>query len=276
VSDLLTSLPRLTVLVTSRAPLRLSGEREMVVPPLALPESSQSLDRNALAQYPAIVLFVERAAAVKGDFALTDANAAAVAGICTRLDGLPLAIELAAARIKVFPPEAILGRLERRLDLLTGGPRDLPARQQTLRDTVAWSHALLTAGEQMLFRRVAVFRGGCTLEAIEAVCTAEDGLAVDVLEGVTSLVDKSLLVRRDGVGGEPRFGMLETIHEFALERLAASGEDAAIRQRHAKYYMALVQTAGSLFRPAADPRLLRLAAEGENMRAALHWTVMKG
>jgi len=276
VAELLSSLPGLRVLVTSRAPLRLSGEREILVPPLGLPESSQPPDANVLAQYPAIALFVERAAAVKGDFALSDENAATVAGICTRLDGLPLAIELAAARIKVFSPQALLGRLARRLDLLTGGPRDLPARQQTLRDTLAWSHALLTPEEQTLFRRLGVFAGGCTLDAVEAVCNTERDLGIEVLEGVTSLVDKSLLVRKEGIAGDARFWMLETIHEFALDRLASSGEGAALRAKHAKHYMALVQTAGSIFRRAADPRLEHLAAEQDNMRAALHWTVVKG
>jgi tetratricopeptide (TPR) repeat protein len=209
---------------------------------------------------------------VHAGFALTDANAAAVAEICRRLDGLPLAIELAAARAKVLPPAAMLARLERRLPLLTDGPRDLPARQRTLQATVAWSHDLLDPAAQAVFRRLAVFVGGCTLEAAEAVINGGDDVGLDVLDGVASLVDQSLLRREGDADAEPRFGMLETVREFALERLEASGEAAAVRRRHAAYYLGLAERAErELMRTMATPWLDALEAELGNLRAAMAW-----
>ena len=211
VSELLLVCPWLQVLVTSRAALHVRGERLVSVPPLALPHRAQPPAVATLVDSPGVALFVERAQAVQPTFALSATNVAAVAEICHRLDGLPLAIALAAARIKLFAPEALLARLSHRLRLLTGGARDLPARQQTLRNTIDWSHDLLTPEEQRLFRRLAAFVGGCTLEAVEAVCTADGDLPMDVIEGLGALVDKSLLRQTEGPGGEPRFTMLETI-----------------------------------------------------------------
>ena len=221
----------------------------------------------------AVRLFVARAEAVQPDFALTPENAVAVAEICRRLDGLPLAIELAAARVKVLPPAALLARLDHRLPLLTGGGRDLPERQQTMRDAIAWSHDLLTPEEQVLFRRLAVFAGGFTLEAAEAVASGPGEPGIDPFEGVASLLDKSLLRQEAGPGGEPRFTMLETVREFALEQLAASGEEDAIRQRHAAWCLALAEAAGRDLETgrAQAAWLARLDAELDNLRAALAW-----
>jgi tetratricopeptide (TPR) repeat protein len=222
-------------------------------------------------------LFDERAQAVRPDFALNEENARAVVEICHRLDGLPLAIELAAARIRILPPEAILARLQSRLTLLTGGARDLPQRQQTLRDAIAWSYELLAEAEKVLFRRLAVFSGGRTLEAIEAVCGGQGDPPTDasqdpeVLEGVASLVDKNLL-RREEAAGEPRFVMLETIHEFAREQLQESGEAEAMRRRHAEYFLALAEEAEPQLHGTQPAEwLVRLELEHDNFRAALAW-----
>ncbi len=223
----------------------------------------------------AVRLFVQRAQAVREDFALTSEHALAVAEICRRLDGLPLAIELAAARAKILPPATLLTRLEKRLPLLTGGPRDAPARQRTMRDAIAWSHDLLSSEERALFRRLAVFVGGCTLEAAEAVAGDDPGL--DVLDGISSLVDKSLLREEDGPGGEPRYLMLETVREFGLERLEASAEAGAVREQHAGLFVALAEATGlSWF--GADQRagLARLAADLPNVRAAAAWALDHG
>jgi Tfp pilus assembly protein PilF len=226
-----------------------------------------------LTQYEAVELFVERARAIKPDFSITNESAPAVAEICVRLDGLPLAIELAAARIKMLPPKAMLQRLGTRLKFLTGGPRDLPERQRTLRATIEWSHALLDEGEGILFSRLAVFSGGRTLEAIEAVCDPEGSLPVDTFEGVSSLVDKSLL-RQEGPGGEPRFVMLETVHEFAREKLEKSAEAEEIKRTHAKYFLTLAEEAPPKLRgPNQLEWLDRLEAEHDNMRAALSWAL---
>ena len=201
VSELLSAAPNLKVLATSRIPLRLSGEHEYAVPPLALPDPERLPTVERLTHYEAVRLFVERAQAAKADFSVTNHNAPAVAEICYRLDGLPLAIELAAARIKVLSPQKILERLSNRLKLLTGGARDLPERQRTLRSTIEWSYGLLEEGEKVLFARLSVFAGGRTLEAIEAVCDAEGELPVDVLDGVESLVNESLLRQEEGGRG---------------------------------------------------------------------------
>jgi predicted ATPase len=232
--------------------------------------------------YPAVVLFVDRARRVRPDFGLSVENAAAVAELCVRLDGLPLALELAAARVKMLPPAALLARLSDAasaevFDLLSGGARDLPARHQTLRDTIAWSHALLDEGEQRLFRRLAIFQGGCTLEAAQAVCgdEANGTRAASILDGAASLVDKSLVYQAAGMDGEPRLYLLETIRAYALERLAESGEEDVLHARHAGYYLAMVESTGALFFTPPRERL-RQAAEQDNLRAALLWLVQRG
>ncbi len=271
VVELLAGCPRLKVLATSREPLRLSAERVVAVPPLALPD----LDRPAaeLAASEAVRLFVARAQAARADFVERDADLPAVAAICRRLDGLPLAIELAAARVAHLPPATLLARLDRRLPLLTGGARDLPARQRTMAATIAWSHDLLAPAEQALFRRLAVFAGGCTLEGAEAVAGAPGDRGLDVLDGVASLVAKSLLRQGTGPDGGPRYWMLETAREFALERLEASGEADAARRAHAAFFVALAERADPAIwgGPEHKPWLDRLEAELANLRAALAW-----
>jgi predicted ATPase len=276
--------PRLTLLVTSRAPLRLGGEHQFPVPPLPLPETEVLASGDIPEHYsPAVELFRQRAQAVTPTFELTTTNAATVAWICRRLDGLPLAIELAAARVKLFSPQALLNRMDRALPLLAGGARDLPERQRTLRDTVAWSHDLLDAGEQALFRRLSVFAGGCSLEAVEAICVSkeEEPVKSGVLETLASLVDNSLLLSLSGTSTcqedeEPRFTMLETIREYALERLASSGEVKEMQRRHARYYVELAEVA----QPVASKRwdevewqskFTRIEKEHDNLRAALGW-----
>jgi predicted ATPase/class 3 adenylate cyclase len=276
IGGLLAACPGLTVLATSRAPLRLRAEREWPVPPLGLPDRARLPPLDRLTQYAAVRLFAERAQAVRPDFAVTTANAPAVAEICWRLDGLPLAIELAAARVKAFPPEALLRRLERRLGALTGGARDLPLRQQTLRGAIAWSHDLLGEAERVLFRRLAVFAGGATLEAAEAVA-GPDGEA-DVFGALASLVDQSLVRQGEGPGalpeGEPRFSMLETIREYGLEQLERSGEAEEAHERHATFFLALAEAAeGELGGPAQGAWLGRLEDEHANLRAALGWAL---
>jgi predicted ATPase/transcriptional regulator with XRE-family HTH domain len=273
VGELLAAAPRLKALVTSRAALHLSGEHEYGVPPLALPDLKALPPPAELAGYAAVDLFVQRARAVAPGFALTSANAAAVAEICQRLDGLPLAIELAAARIKLLAPEALLARLNHRLTLLTGGARDLPARQQTLRSTIDWSYDLLDEREQVVFRRLAVFVGGCTLEAAAVVCTGEDDRGTDFLERLAALLDQSLLRQTETADGERRFGMLETIREYALERLEGSGEAEALRRRHAAYYLALAEEAKPQLEQAQQGIWWRrLEQEYDNLRAALAWS----
>jgi predicted ATPase/class 3 adenylate cyclase len=274
VTELLAGAPGLKVLATSRAPLGLYGEHEFPVPPLTLPDLKHPPPLERLTQYEAVGLFLERARAVKPDFAITNESAPAVAEICVRLDGLPLAIELAAARIKMLPPKAMLQRLTSRLKLLTGGARDLPERQRTLRGTIEWSHALLDEGEQLLFARLAVFSGGRTLEAMEAVCDAEGDLPVDTFEGISSLLDKSLLRQEEGPNGEPRFVMLETIHEFAREKLAESPEAEQIKRVHAEYFLTLVEEAEPELKGSNQLEWLeRLEAEHDNIRAALSWAI---
>jgi predicted ATPase len=274
VTELLAGAPGLKVLATSRAPLGLYGEHVFPVPPLTLPDLERPPPLERLTQYEAVRLFVERARAVKPDFKITNESAPAVAEICVRLDGLPLAIELAAARITMLPPRAMLQRLGRRLKLLTGGARDLPERQRTLRATIEWSHALLDEGEQVLFGKLAVFSGGRTLEAIEAICDAEGDLPVDTFEGISSLLDKSLLRQEEGPNGEPRFVMLETVHEFAREKLRESAEEQEIRRVHAEYFLTLAEEAYPELRgPDQLEWLERLEAEHDNMRAALSWAM---
>lgn len=219
VAELLAAAPRLALLVTSREPLRLRAEREFPVAPLPLPEDETEVLPEAALDSPAVRLFVERAQRVKPSFTLNAENVADVVAICRRLDGLPLAIELATARVRVLSPAALLTRLNQRLSILTGGARDLPERQQTLRAAIAWSHDLLTAAERTLFARLAIFSGGCTFEAAEAICEAAGGIALDPFDGIDSLVQKSLLRREGGPDHDARFAMLETIREFARERL---------------------------------------------------------
>ncbi len=274
VTGLLAGATGLKVLATSRAPLGLYGEKEYAVPPLSVPDVRHLPDLKTLSQYEAVRLFIDRAKSAKADFEVTDESAPAVAEICVRLDGLPLAIELAAARIKLLPPKAILQRLSSRLKLLTGGARDLPERQRTLRATIEWSFALLNEGEQLLFARLAVFSGGRTLEAMEAICDAEGDLPVEAFEGVSSLLDKSLLRQEEGPNGEPRFVMLETVHEFAREKLEESREAEEIKRVHAQYFLTLAEEAyPELKGPNQIEWLERLEAEHDNMRAALSWAM---
>jgi predicted ATPase/DNA-binding XRE family transcriptional regulator len=286
VAELVGTCPELTVLVSSRAPLRLGGEHQFSVPPLPLPEEACPVSAGALERSAAVELFRQRAQAVSPDFELTDANSATVTQICRRLDGLPLAIELAAARIKLFPPRALLDRLDRGLHLLGGGARDLPERQQTLRNAIAWSYDLLDVREQALFCRLAVFAGGCSPEAAEAVCgCAPDGTEEgDGLEGLAALVDGSLLVSGSETSAErgveePRFTMLQTIREYAAERLRSSGEAEETQRKHAMYYLALAEaaqpeTSGRLDGVEWWSKLLRrLEGEHDNLRAALGWAI---
>ncbi len=277
---LLAACPALTLLVTSRAALHVSGEHEFAVPPLPLPVERGTWTFAQIGASDAVRLFVERAEAVQAGFRLTPANAWDAAAICRRLDGLPLAIELAAARVKAFPPHALLARLERRLPFLTGGPRDAPARLRTVRDAIAWSHDLLDADEQRLFRRVAVFVGGFTLDA--AIEVAGDGTVPEgaVVDGISSLVDKSLVLpaATDDAAtddpGEPRFSMLETVREFALERLSESGEEPRLCAAHADLYRRLIESAGpELEGPHHSAWLDRLDAERDNLRSALAWSI---
>jgi non-specific serine/threonine protein kinase len=273
--DLLAGCPGLAILATGRGALRVSGEQEFPVPPMMLPDPERLPPLVELAASEAISLFVERAGAVRPGFELTPENAASVAAICRALDGLPLAIELAAARAKVLSPQALLARLEHRLALLTGGARDAPQRQRTLRDAIAWSHDLLTADEKTLFRWLAAFVGGCTLAAAEAV--AADSGAGDVLDGVTSLVDKGLLHLVDQPDLESRFAMLETIRAYASEQLADNKEEETARDAHLDYFLGLAERAESeLTGPEQVTWLNRLEAEHYNLRSALNWSLDSG
>jgi len=274
VGELLGACPKLKVLATSRIPLRLYGEQEYPVPPLSLPDRRVMPPLEVLTQYEAVRLFVERARAVKADFKVTNENAPAVAEICARLDGLPLAIELAVARLKVLTPQKMLDRLSDPLKFLTKGARDLPERQKTLRATMEWSHALLEESEKVLFARLSVFAGGRTLEAIAAVCDAEGDLRLDVLDGVESLVDKSLLREEEGSGGEPRFVMLETVHEYAREKLEEREEGEELRRLHAQYFLSLAEEEPGTFEGGGRPEWFQLLEEEhENFRAALSWSL---
>ena len=271
VTDLLSAAPRLKVLVTSREVLRLSGEKDYPVPPLSLPDLKRLPPLERLTQYEAVALFIERAVAVRASFTVTNENAPAVAEICYRLDGLPLAIELAAAHVRVLPPQRMLSELSHRLRFLMGGARDLPARQKTLRGAIDWSHDLLSGDEQKLFRRLAVFVGGSTLEGIEAVCNIEDDLKI--LETVESLVGKSL-VKQTEADGEPRFATLETIREYAGDRLVAAGDEERLRERYWHYFLALAEEAELKSVGAEQAKWLRrLDEEHDNLRSALDWSL---
>jgi predicted ATPase/transcriptional regulator with XRE-family HTH domain len=286
VAGLLAACGGVKALVTSRAALQLHGEQLFLVPPLALPGDASASSLGELERAPAIRLFLACAQRVRPELALTPENAPAIAAICRRLDGLPLALELAAARVKLLSPEMLLGRLERRLPLLTGGSRDLPDRQQTLRAALAWSYDLLDARERAVFRQMAVFAGGASLESAEALCgrgalegEEEDGCGRDgpgALDALTSLIDKSLLVREDGPDPRdagPRVRMLETVREYAWERLAASGEADDARRAHAEHYAAGAEAAERLSVPERWARYARDEAELDNFRAALRWAM---
>jgi predicted ATPase len=288
VSQILANAPALKILVTSRAVLRVAGEHEFAVLPLALPDSEQMVVAQ-LAEVASVRLFIERAQSARADFSLTDQNAGAVVAICARLDGLPLAIELAAARIRLLTPQALLARLESRLNVLTAGARDLPQRQQTLRGTIDWSYQLLDAAAQTLFARLSVFVGGFTIDAVETVCVEQSSqkvtdrsvlptpgteASISVLDALSALVENSLLHEVAGVEAESRFAMLETIREYALERLNARSEGEARRERHANYYLALAERAEPETLGAKQVVWLeRLEREHDNLRAALGWAI---
>jgi predicted ATPase len=277
VAELLVMGPDLKILVTSRAALHLYGEHEFPVLPLALPDPRSMPPLEVLSQYPAVALFVQRAVAAKPDFELNQENAPAVTEICARLDGLPLAIELAAARVKVLSPSSMLTRLASRLQLLTGGARDLPQRQQTLRAAMDWSYDLLNAAEQKLFRRLSVFVGGCTLEGVEAVCDTKGDLDLDLLDGMASMVDKSLAQHVEQAQGESRFVMLETIREYAREKLEASAEEALTKRAHAAYCLVLAEEAPMEQSGAKGAEWVqRFAFEHDNFRAGLEWLTETG
>jgi predicted ATPase len=273
--------PQLKLLVTSREPLRVRDEQLVPVLPLALPDQAYVANLAHLLRIPAVDLFVTRARETRPDFAMTSENAATIVEICQRLDGLPLALELAAAHLSMLSPAALLARLERRLPLLSRGARDLPARQQALRNTIAWSYDLLEEGEQQLFRRLSVFAGGFTVEAIQGVCVfealrpsspakADDGA---VLAQLAQLLDKSLVQAQQGTGGEPRFSLLETIREYATEQLAESSEEATVQERHAHYFVRLAEEEVPRWpSPESEVWLEWLEREDANLRAALAWS----
>ena len=274
VVSLLEACLGLKILVTSRASLHVQGEQEFPVPPLVLPDAGDLPSPKQLAEYEAVALFLERARAVRPDFKLDDDNATTVAEVCVRLDGLPLAIELAASRIKLLPPRAILARLEHRFDLLTHGGREVPARHRTLREAIGWSYELLNKEEKRLFRRTAVFAGGHAVQAAAAVHSAGIGQETELLESLSSLVDQNLIQQQEQEDGEPRFFRLETIREFSLECLRASGEEAMVRRNHLDYVLALAEQAEPhLTGPEQGHWLNRLAQEQDNLRAALDFAL---
>ncbi|MBA2769829.1 MAG: hypothetical protein H0U35_12025 [Sporichthyaceae bacterium] len=274
---LLRGAPGVKALVTSRVPLQVYGEQQFPVPPLALPDPGHLPDLEALAQLEAVALFAERAAASRPDFRVTADNARAVAEITARLDGLPLAIELAASRVKLLTPEQLLARLQQRLALLTTADRNVPERQRTLRRTIEWSHELLDPAEQRMFSRLAVFSGGADLTAVDAVVNPEGELGLDTLDGLASLVDKNLLRVVDLPEGEQRFGMLETVREFAVERLSQSQDEPGTRRRHAERWIALAeQASGGLVGPDQAEWTRRLEADHDNFRSALGWALLSG
>jgi predicted ATPase/DNA-binding CsgD family transcriptional regulator len=272
VSDLLAACPHLKILVTSRAALRLYGEHEFPLSPLPLPDLKHLPASDALSHYAALNLFVQRARAIKADFQLTAANARSIAEICVRLDGLPLAIELAAARIRLLSPQALLPRLSHRLEVLTGGARNLPVRQQTLRATIAWSYNLLAPSEQQLFRLLSVFAGGCALQAAEALAQTTGHVASTALDAVSVLLENNLVRQLEQADGESRLLLLETIREFGLECLADTGELEAAQAAHAAYYLALAEEAEPRLRgPEQASWVAQLEREQENLRAALRF-----
>jgi predicted ATPase/DNA-binding CsgD family transcriptional regulator len=279
VEDLLAACPALKIVVTSRSALRVQAEYLFPVAPLALPDLSRPAEREILARTASIALFVQRAQAIRPAFQLTSANARTVAEICVRLDGLPLAIELAAARVSILSPEDLLARLSSRLQLLTRGAWSLPERHQTLRKAIGWSYDLLLAEEQQLLRCLSVFAGGCTLSAVEALWAAlgEDQGAGQVLDGVASLIDKSLLHLTEHEGQEPRLLMLETIREYAQECLERCGEAERVRRAHAHYYVSLMEEAERKLHTAEQMHWVRrLRGEMDNLRTVLRWSIETG
>lgn len=276
VADLLDDCHQLKILVTSRVVLHVYGEHEYPLAPLPVPDLEYLPPPDVLLHNPAVALFLERVAAVKPDFTLTEDNKSDVAGICARLDGLPLAIELAAVRMKVLPAASLLARLQARLKVLTGGPLDAPERQQTLRKTIDWSYELLSLAQQRLFRRLSVFSGGFTPESTEAVCNPRLDLEMDVLDGTCSLLDHNLLQRSEAPHGQIRFTMLETVREYGLERLRLSGEEEFTRRAHAAYCLVLAEEGNSRVTPAERESWLAMCnAEHDNLRAGLAWLVEK-
>jgi excisionase family DNA binding protein len=285
VTDLLATCHRLKMLVTSRTALHVYGEHNLRVPTFPLPDPTQVPVVGELASNEAVRLFTTRARAVQDDFTLTAENVAAVAEICRRLDGLPLAIELAAARSRLLSPQALLDRLDRRLTFLTGGAQGQPERLRSLREAIDWSHDLLSEAEQIVFRRLAVFVDGCTIEAAELVAGSQGDRVtgrtaarhpdtLSVIDIIASLLDKSLLRRIDHSDSEPRFGMLDTIREFALDRLAASGEEEQTRRRHADYFLAVAERSEpGFYGPGQAESVALLTREHANLRAALAWTL---
>jgi predicted ATPase/DNA-binding CsgD family transcriptional regulator len=277
INALSASRPDLTIVVTSREPLRLRREQVFAVQPLVVPAKGRNVwDVAALATVPAVELFVDRAQAADASFALSAANAESVAELSRRLDGLPLAVELAAARTRVLDPAALLSWVDQGLALLCWDAPDLPVRQRTLRAALDWSHALLTADQQVIFRRLGFFAGGFTIEAVAAVA-AEDELNVEALDVLTALVDKHLVRPRKGVGHEPRFGQLATVREYALERLSANDDVASLRDRHLAYYLALAEQASqAMLGPDEGTWLARLDQDIDNFRLAHEWAIARG
>jgi non-specific serine/threonine protein kinase len=271
VADLLAGCPKLTILATSRASLQISGEFEYPVAPLQIEDIGGAPTLEDLGRSDAVRLFVMRCQSVKPDFALSEENGPAIVEVCRRLDGLPLAIELAAARVKVLSPASLRLRLAHSLPLLTGGGRELPAHQQTMRTTIAWSYDLLSSAEQRFFRHLAVFMGGFTLEAFEQVCGHLSSPELDAIAALTSLVNNSLVRSIETTDGAPRYLMLETIREFAEEQLHERGEDAAAHQRHVDWCLSFSAEAPTVFRQVTPPEILCLEAEHPNFRSALNW-----
>ena len=278
ISDLMAACPRVSILTTSREPLRIAGEQEFTVAPLALPAEPARSTPNLLAECDATALFLQRVRAIKPDFVVTNENARVIAEICVRLEGLPLAIELAAARVKILSPHALRDRLVNRLVVLSRDTRDTPDRLRTMRSAIAWSYDLLNPAEQALFRRLSVFAGGFSLAAAEAVTAASEDSPLDVLEGISSLADKSLLQQIDEVAGESRFAMFETIRDYGLEQLTATGEDGATRQRLMMWCLALAEQEPNLelFGRGYRGWLTRIDAEYGNLRLALEWAIDQG
>jgi predicted ATPase/DNA-binding CsgD family transcriptional regulator len=272
VGALIASAPQIKIMATSRERLNVYGEQEYPVQPLGFPDMEQTISAEQLRQYESASLFLDRAKAVKQDFLLHPGETTALARICVHLDGLPLALELAASRVKLFSLTALEARLSNRLSLLTGGARNLPERQRTLRDTIDWSYNLLKGGERRLFARLAVFRGGATLEAVERICG--QNLPPDLLPTLSSLVDKSLVQAHEGIDGEMRFGMLETIREYALERLASESDSPGINNLHGAYFASLAETAAAEIRGRNQKYwFARLHSEYDNLRTALTWSL---
>jgi predicted ATPase/DNA-binding CsgD family transcriptional regulator len=280
-AELMATCPKLSILVTSRAALRLRWEYEFPIPPLPVPDLDRLPPLSSLAQLPSVTLFVQRARAGKPDFTLTETNASAVAAICARLEGLPFAIELAAARVKLLPPQAMAEQMQRPLDLLTGGGPDLPPRQQTARGAFTWSYDLLPEDQQALLRRLSAFEGGCELDAIAAIARAGDEGLADLtgglLDRLASLIDNNLLYQKEQPDGQPRYQLLELVKEYARERLEAAGEQEMMRCRHAAWCLALVNSATSAFSSPHEPEARnRLEREHNNLRATLRWAVEQG